>query len=243
MEESVDDVDAEEIALHQPRCYFVLNDGSAESQEEVFERPTMTMKNHLKPLLIRAKVEGVTVNKVLVDCGATVNIMPHHILRKIGKEWIHGVGAVPSLAHQRLVIWREDGVVENIEVDQGYFMVDVNNVGKKEYERKLANISPCFPAEDVYANLSEAFVSLTLHETHGFIWDVERLDDQPYTEAKENMVVEAYTLNKEGYMAIGPEPPDRPVLAKGNVNMQRLDCIYDNEPLGFEKDPKAPEKI
>ena len=40
-------------------------------------------------------------------------------------------------------------------------------------------------------------------------------------EAEENMVVEAYALNKEGYMAIGPEPTDKPVLAKGNVNMQR----------------------
>lgn len=237
VEESVDDADDEEMALHQPICYFVLNDGSAESQEAVFKRPTMTMKNHLKPLLIRAKVEGVTINKVLVDCGATVNIMSHHILRKIGKydtdirsnnmvlsdyggktkstmgvimvnitvgsitrptlfmvidakpsynllfgrEWLHGVGAVPSSVHQRLVIWREDEVVENIEADQGYFMANVNNVGKKEFERKLANISPCFPVEDVYANLSEAFVSLTLHETHGFIWDVEHLDDPPYT--------------------------------------------------------------
>ena len=62
-------------------------------------------------------------------------------------------------------------------------------------------------------------------------------------EAEENMVVEAYALNKKSYMPIGPEPTDKPVLAKGNVNMQRLDCIYDNEPLGFEKDPKAPEKI
>lgn len=155
VEGSGDNADAEEMALHQPRCYFVLNDGAAESQEAVFERPTMNMKNHLKPLLIRAKVEGVTVNKILVDCGATVNIMPHHILRKIGKydidirsnnvvlsdyggktkstmgvimvnvtvgsvtrptlfmvidarpsynlllgrEWLHGVGAVPSSAH------------------------------------------------------------------------------------------------------------------------------------------------
>ncbi|XP_050914736.1 uncharacterized protein LOC127129628 [Lathyrus oleraceus] len=39
------------------------------------------------------------------------------------------------------------------------------------------------------------------------------------------MAVEAYVLNKEGYMAIGPEPPDKPVLAKGNVNMQRLDLL------------------
>ncbi|XP_050892551.1 uncharacterized protein LOC127098090 [Lathyrus oleraceus] len=45
----------------------------------------MTMKSHLRSLLIRAKVEGVTINKVLVDCGATINIMQHHILKKIGK--------------------------------------------------------------------------------------------------------------------------------------------------------------
>ena len=89
------------------------------------------------------------------------------------------VGVVTSSIHQRLVIWREDGIVENIEADQGYFRADVNNVGKKQFDRKLANISPCQPAEDVYANLDEAFVSLKLHETHGFIWDVERLED-PY---------------------------------------------------------------
>ena len=36
----------------------------------------------------------------------------------LGREWIHGVGAVPSSMHQRLVLWREDGIVENIEADQ-----------------------------------------------------------------------------------------------------------------------------
>ncbi|XP_050883612.1 uncharacterized protein LOC127086841 [Lathyrus oleraceus] len=39
------------------------------------------------------------------------------------------------------------------------------------------------------------------------------------------MAVEAYALNK------------------GDFDMQRLDFIYDSEPLGFEKDPKAPERI
>ena len=33
----------------------------------------------------------------------------------------------------------------------------------------------------MYANLNEAFVSLKLHETHGFVWDVEPLED-PYAE-------------------------------------------------------------
>jgi hypothetical protein len=33
----------------------------------------------------------------------------------LGREWIHGVGDVPSTHHQRLIIWRDDGLVENID--------------------------------------------------------------------------------------------------------------------------------
>lgn len=83
--EESSDLEAEEMALHKPTCYFVMNNGSIKNQDAFFEKPTPGMKNHLKPLLIRAKVEGVAINKVLVDCGATVSIMPHHLLKKIGR--------------------------------------------------------------------------------------------------------------------------------------------------------------
>lgn len=135
------------------------------------------MKSHLKALFITGKVEDVPINKILVDYGATVNLIPHYMLRKIGKydtdakpynivltnyegkvgstfgviqveltvgrvtrstmfmimetkanynlllgrEWIHGVGVVPSSMHQWIIIWRLDGIVENIEAYQGYF--------------------------------------------------------------------------------------------------------------------------
>ncbi|WJX85458.1 hypothetical protein P8452_67908 [Trifolium repens] len=42
------------------------------------------MRNHLKALFIKAKVNDVGVNKILVDGGAVVNIMPHFMLRKLG---------------------------------------------------------------------------------------------------------------------------------------------------------------
>jgi hypothetical protein len=148
-----------------------MGNGCVEEQQVVFEKPHEGMKNHLKPLFIRAKINNVGVNKVLIDGGATVNLMPHSLLRKIGKfdtdlhthnivlsnyegktghlmsviqvdvfvgstvrptlflvvpsmanfnlllgrEWIHGVGDVPSTHHQRLIIWRDDGLVENID--------------------------------------------------------------------------------------------------------------------------------
>lgn len=118
------------------------------------------MKIHLNPLFIRAKIENIGTNKVLVDGGATVNLVPRSIMHKIskadtdlrphnmvlsnyegkigttmrviqvvmtvgtitrptlfmvialgenynlilGREWIHGIRAVPSRLHQRVSI-------------------------------------------------------------------------------------------------------------------------------------------
>src|ERR1051325_5764917 len=49
-------------------------------------------------------------------------------------------------------------------------------------------------------------------------------------------------LSNEVNMAVEPKPPSIQVL-KEDVEEHRLDCIYDEEPLGFEKDPMAPKKM
>jgi hypothetical protein len=151
-----DDFEGSEMANHKPVCYYVMGNGCVEEQQAVFEKPHEGMKNHLKPLFTRAKVNNVGVNKVLIYGGAVVNLMPHSLLRKIdkfntdlhthnivlsnyegktghsmgaiqvdvcvgstvrptlflvvpskanfnlllGREWIHGVGAVPLTLHQ-----------------------------------------------------------------------------------------------------------------------------------------------
>lgn len=40
----------------------------------------------------------------------------------LGRGWTHGVVVVPSNLHQKISIWRPDGIVENVEVDQSYFL-------------------------------------------------------------------------------------------------------------------------
>lgn len=64
-------------------------------------------------------------------------------------------------------------------------------------------------------------------------------------EAEANVAVDATDgqVLEDFVMAAEPIPPDKSVENKGNVDLQRLDCIYDEEPLGFEKDPMAPEKM
>ncbi|XP_020205366.1 uncharacterized protein LOC109790594 [Cajanus cajan] len=124
----------------------------------VFDSPTQEMKDHLKPLLLTLMIEGVEVNKVLVDGGSAINILPQTMLKRFGKtladlkphnilisdyagkssqpegmilldveigsvkrttmfivtplkanfnvllgrEWIHGMGAIPSTLHQKV---------------------------------------------------------------------------------------------------------------------------------------------
>ncbi|MCI66846.1 hypothetical protein A2U01_0088104, partial [Trifolium medium] len=44
----------------------------------------------------------------------------------LGRDWIHGVGVVPSTMHQRLILWWEDGLVENVEADQSAYVSDTS---------------------------------------------------------------------------------------------------------------------
>jgi hypothetical protein len=53
-----------------------------EDHHAVFERPNVSMTQHVKPLFIQAKINGVGVNRVLVDGGATVNLLPQPFFRE-----------------------------------------------------------------------------------------------------------------------------------------------------------------
>ncbi|CAJ2642248.1 unnamed protein product [Trifolium pratense] len=231
-----EDFEALDLADHKPMCYYVMQNGCVEEQKAVFEKPDLGMQNHLKALFIRAKVNDVGVNKVLVDGGAVVNIMPHFMLKKLGlyetdlhshnvvlanyegktghslgavqlevcvgstvrktlfmviaarpnynlllgREWIHGVGAVPSTMHQRLIIWREDGLVENVEADQSAYVSETGTVTLQNFDKNLASIAPCGeqdaafdPNEVVSKNV---YHSVKLHPTHGFCWEREDIE-------------------------------------------------------------------
>jgi len=167
VDDSEEEFDPKNMDEYKPMCYFVTNDGSENNRKAIFDQPHDSMKNHLKPLFIQAKVDEISINKVLVDGGAAVNLMPESLLKKIdktdkelkphnvvlsnyegkaghsfgalkvsltvgavvrptlfmvvpskvnfnlllGREWIHGIGVVPSSMHQRIALWRDDGTV------------------------------------------------------------------------------------------------------------------------------------
>jgi hypothetical protein len=203
-----------------------MNEGEVIETDAVFKRPTESMKSHLKPLYIWAKVEDVGINKVLIDGGAAINLMPSALLKKIGKsvsdlrphnmvlsdfegkttkslgvillsvrvgtvtrptlfvvvsskanynmllgrEWIHGVGAVPSTLHQVLSIWRDDGVVENIEADQSYFLAEVAQINRANFETRMAHIAPYSALGNEFSHQGNLEYAMRLDPIIGFMW-------------------------------------------------------------------------
>lgn len=61
-----------------------MNNICIEKQNPVFEKTDLGMRSHLKPLFIKEKVGNYGVNNVLVDSGATINLISYSLLKKIG---------------------------------------------------------------------------------------------------------------------------------------------------------------
>ena len=99
---------------------------------------------------------------LVVESKANYNLL-------LGREWIHGVGVVPSTMHQRLSLWKDNGVLENIEADQSYFVAEVANITKKTFDKQLERIGPCPISAIGYENHGNFLCSMKLHPRDGFI--------------------------------------------------------------------------
>lgn len=70
--------------------------------------------------------------------------------------------------------------MENVEANQGYYIEELNHVDKRNFDKNLATLTPCKPSGFAYMPLEEAFYSLKLHPTHGFMWDKEITGERSY---------------------------------------------------------------
>jgi hypothetical protein len=52
----------------------------------IFEKPQAWSYKHLEALYLKGYINGQPVNKMLVDTGASVNIIPYSVLRRLGRS-------------------------------------------------------------------------------------------------------------------------------------------------------------
>lgn len=50
------------------------------------EKPTAEQRNHLRPLHVKVIIDKRPINRVLIDGGAIVNLMPQAMFKKLGKD-------------------------------------------------------------------------------------------------------------------------------------------------------------
>ena len=55
-------------------------------QPIIFEKPKEKSYKHLKGLYLKGFINGKPVNRMLVDTGAAVNLMPYSVLRQLGRS-------------------------------------------------------------------------------------------------------------------------------------------------------------
>ncbi|CAJ2653075.1 unnamed protein product [Trifolium pratense] len=194
-----EDFEALNLDDHKPMCYYVMQN-DLHSHNVVLANYEGKTGHSLGAVQLEVCV-GSTVRKTLF---MVIAAKPNYNLL-LGREWIHGVGVVPSTMHQRLIIWREDGLVENVEADQSAYVLETGTVTLQNFDKNLASVAPC-------------------------------------AENRIKMALEAINIQEDMAVEANGDLRDELALEASEVNdgkKQRLDCIYDDEPLGFEKDPHS----
>lgn len=84
--EEFEKCDEQGMAKHMSFYYYVMNNGFIEEHNVFFESLDKGRNSGLKHLFIRLKTKNTGINKLLINGGATINLMPHLLLKKIGKH-------------------------------------------------------------------------------------------------------------------------------------------------------------
>ena len=86
-----------------------------------------------------------------------------------------------------LPIWRDDGVVENIEADQSYFLAEVAQINKTNFETRMAHIAPYSALGHEFDNSGNASNPMRLDPIIGFMWRHEYFskDEDPDSDNEE----------------------------------------------------------
>ncbi|XP_059627576.1 uncharacterized protein LOC132270413 [Cornus florida] len=64
---------------------LISRDQPSKADKIIFEKPPLSMTQQLRPLYVKVWVEGQPINRVLVDNGSVVNVIPATTLKKLGK--------------------------------------------------------------------------------------------------------------------------------------------------------------
>jgi hypothetical protein len=121
-------------------------------KEVAFTKPKESV-NHLKPLFVRGHIDGIPIAKMLVDGGATVNLMPYSLYRKLGKQDDELVKTIMTLSGVGTDSSIKDKGVTSVELTIGtktlaaaFFVADVEGNYSLILGRDWIHANQCIPS-------------------------------------------------------------------------------------------------
>ncbi|GKV51959.1 hypothetical protein SLEP1_g58572 [Rubroshorea leprosula] len=148
-------------------------DGDLDSADKIiFEKPEERMVRHIRPLYIRAYLDGVTISDFTGGVNRSRGILPvelivgnrtliyaFFVVDTIGtynallrRDWIHSRWCVPSTLHHKLIFWNS-GRTKVVTADDKPFVANTNIVKAHFYDEDIGTIH--FFGMDRYGRPSE----------------------------------------------------------------------------------------
>jgi hypothetical protein len=109
--------------------------------------------NHLKPLFVRGHIDGMPISKMLVDGGATMNLMPYSLYIKLGKQddelvktnmTLSGVGTDSSIKAKGVT--SVELTIRTNTLDAAFFVADVEGNYSIILGRDWIHANQCIPS-------------------------------------------------------------------------------------------------
>jgi hypothetical protein len=121
-------------------------------KEAAFTKPKESV-NHLNPLFMRGHIGGIPIAKMLVDGGATVNLMPYSLYRKLGKQddelvktnmTLSGVGTDSSIKARGVT--SVELTIGTKTLAAAFFVADVEGNYSLILGRDWIHVNQCIPS-------------------------------------------------------------------------------------------------
>ncbi|KAM1882062.1 hypothetical protein ACFX13_003608 [Malus domestica] len=162
-----------ELARKEPKRVY--------SSQMVFNKPSLTLANHLKPIYVTAHLEGVP-NRVLIDGGVVVNVLPLKQMKRLCRSDEDLIPTDLTVSSFSKAITKTHGIL-SLEVDLGskqimlaFFVVDNSSTYGALLGRNWIHQSLYMPSilhQQVVVNHESST------EEPGF-WEIVEAESQPF---------------------------------------------------------------
>jgi hypothetical protein len=118
----------------------------------IFEKPQAKNYKHLKALYLKGYINGQPVNKMLIDTGAAVNIMPYSVLRRLGQsagdliKTNITLSVFNSQTSEAQCVLSVDLTVENKTIPTSFFIVNSKSTYNILLGRDWIHANCCIPS-------------------------------------------------------------------------------------------------